>query len=1366
MTDAERQSIGWFVALGLLFAFGAGLGIPTSGSAEQGAEGGDWEVEGGEKRVREVVRRYKKLLEKKPTQGVIFEKLVEYVGKGDGLERLIEEYRTRVEESPDEANLRLILGHLLETQGRKEEAMTHYDEAVELAGEDSVVWMSRGRLHSEMRHREKATEDFEKALEYVDKRTRKQDVLRKLADLAFEQHDWDRATSYYDRLIELDPRNEYLRMEYAQVLVEHRRYDKAIEQYENLLNLAGNNPKEKATTLRDLGDVYQKKGDDEQAVETFREAMDLMRRGHWLHEELQQRVIDVYRQNDRLADLVGEYEQKWGRPGYERTLLLGELNDEIGRGDQALAQYRRASRLRRSATKPREQIIQILRRRGEDKKVIEAYRELTRVAPEESRYQFELVELYLQLGNREEATDMLERIGRVFRGQPAVYSRLADTYMRYEMEDEALETYRALVEMAPNNESYILSLGESYYRSGKVEKAVETWKRLLESSLDEADAHARLGQVYAEHGMIERGVRHYRNAVELRPDDLSIRRGLASTYERARRWKKAVEVWEQIMDETDQTNTRAEARGRIISIYKQQHRLRSKLTEFAEQFDSEPPDTEAGYFLAEGHMKMNNYEKAEETYRKLIEADDKVAESDVEAYRALERIYRQTRELEKAVEVLQELAELQPERQRDYYHKIAELSLKLYEDDQAVKYAALAVEKNPDDADARARLGEVYRQMQRLEAAVEEYRRALDLDPKAHRHAMKLAEILIELGERARAEELYRRVARQADESSMVLDAGRRAIELADAGGRLHELEREFAQLAFQGGGNGVYRKIMLEVYERMVTPMMLSIRYGVDGEQPKVREQMREIGERASPVLMAAVGGDDIGQRALAVRLLGGLEHDGAALQLARMATDPKESLRTLAAISVAEIGDPRAAGPLVQGLAADDPKMRELATWALGYVGGDQAVGALVDQLDTGQNWTERALGAIGLGRVGGERARKALEQAMRTVPPGESNDGLLVAVTWALGEIGDGRSVEVLSESLRRSPGDVRYMAATALAEVGNEEAVRALLEARWDDRRALHDPAMRGLVKVATQLESDEDKDGVADEQGLLADTPHIDERNQKVEVPGLVSRRKVAARVVGVTEADVFFDRYAGVVAEEAESRLGGGEDVASVVLGDLWRSGRLRLGSLEPEGDEARSRYGGALADLEGRLADLAASDSPEVAAPAVGLFGHVGQGGNLELLVERLGAGSGTVRSAAARALGDAGAPGTALGRLVEVSDEADFVMRRAVCRSIGEILGRMSAESDHRDRAFDVLEEALDDEYRSVRVSAIRGLGRAGGERPAKLLANRLDGLAVPLKSEALSVLAGMEHEAAQSAVDSYRDHPDFRLRRAVSN
>jgi len=218
----------------------------------------DWGVSSD--RQQEIVRRYKQLLERNPTEGLALSKLLDYVGKGKGLDALIAEYVARVEKKPDDANLRLIVGHLLKAKAEYADALINYEEAVRLEPTRPLVWLSRGAVHLLLQHEKEATSDFEKALDLEKDKSQKQEILRKLADLAFNQRDWEAAQKYYDQLVSLDPRNEYLRLEYAQVLVRYKRYDKAVEQYDALIKLAGRDAKSKANTLRDLGDLYEQMG--------------------------------------------------------------------------------------------------------------------------------------------------------------------------------------------------------------------------------------------------------------------------------------------------------------------------------------------------------------------------------------------------------------------------------------------------------------------------------------------------------------------------------------------------------------------------------------------------------------------------------------------------------------------------------------------------------------------------------------------------------------------------------------------------------------------------------------------------------------------------------------------------------------------------------------------------------------------------------------------------------------------------------------------------------------------------------------------------------------------------------------------------
>lgn len=100
----------------------------------------------------------------------------------------------------------------------------------------------------------------------------------------------------------------------------------------------------------------------------------------------------------------------------------------------------------------------------------------------------------------------------------------------------------------------------------------------------------------------------------------------------------------------------------------------------------------------------------------------------------------------------------------------------------------------------------------------------------------------------------------------------------------------------------------------------------------------------------------------------------------------DMDDTTRRDAATVLAAIGEP--AVPL---LARDDvlrtgrPGTRHQAAWALGRIGTDQAVDALIRVLVEGADWTDRAAVVQGLGHaLPNPRARAALEQARRDTDP----------------------------------------------------------------------------------------------------------------------------------------------------------------------------------------------------------------------------------------------------------------------------------------------------------------------------------------------------------------------------------------------
>ena len=98
------------VALSVLF-FAAPVGL---------AQDREWGLEGGDDRQLEIIRRYRLILESRPEEGPIFDRLLQELGGGSRFEATLDEYRALADSSPGNLGYQMLLGHLLKHAGRLE----------------------------------------------------------------------------------------------------------------------------------------------------------------------------------------------------------------------------------------------------------------------------------------------------------------------------------------------------------------------------------------------------------------------------------------------------------------------------------------------------------------------------------------------------------------------------------------------------------------------------------------------------------------------------------------------------------------------------------------------------------------------------------------------------------------------------------------------------------------------------------------------------------------------------------------------------------------------------------------------------------------------------------------------------------------------------------------------------------------------------------------------------------------------------------------------------------------------------------------------------------------------------------------------
>ncbi len=167
----------------------------------------------------------------------------------------------------------------------------------------------------------------------------------------------------------------------------------------------------------------------------------------------------------------------------------------------------------------------------------------------------------------------------------------------------------------------------------------------------------------------------------------------------------------------------------------------------------------------------------------------------------------------------------------------------------------------------------------------------------------------------------------------------------------------------------------------------------------------------------------------------------DPAVEPLIESLQDADASVRVLAVMALAKIGDGRAAEPLVAAL-KDSDELVQMAVWTALVDMGKPAVEPLISALRDNNPDVQRSA-ALALGELGDDLAVESLIEVLTDIDYRARS-----AAAKALGLIGDSRGVPALMVALRDKDVTVRRRAANALGDIGDPRAIEALVWAMDD------------------------------------------------------------------------------------------------------------------------------------------------------------------------------------------------------------------------------------------------------------------------------------------------------------------------------
>jgi tetratricopeptide (TPR) repeat protein len=1295
---------------------------PDEPDRPSGASPGEAEPdEDDPRRAAVLIERYRAALEARPDEQFALDRLIELYRQEHGtIEGLLSDYEQRIASEGRVFAPRMVLAEIYRRGGRIEEAMRLLREAAEIRPADPSPHLVMARAAREAGGAAGARAALDEALR-LSRGADRQDVLRLLRELALGQDDLDAARRYHQDLVRASGDSLYVRLELAQDLARLDRHQDAVEELQAVLTQVSGDPRARVPVLRELAASQSALGQEPEALATLRTALGLTQPGSGERAELLEMMVDVYRRGDALRELVDLLEDERGGGGFERAELLGRLCDELAEAARAEQWYRQALRLDARHVDTRTRLIRLLVRQGRIEEATREYETLTRTAPGEPQFVTELAEMYLRLGERERALGLLARTGRSHPSDATLHSALLTLYGQWGEDELALEEARILARIDPRDETHLVELGERYFQAGDQERALATWRRIPTVTAERWHGLAVLGDVLADHEMADEAVALYEEALALRPDEAGLIRRMANLLERLRRWDEAVARWSRLIEvaPADDTSARREARTRIVTIWANERRLHGQLPDLRRRFSGRPPDLEAGRFLYEGLERLGQPRDALSVIRSVLLHRP----GDVEALMALERCLVRDGDLAGAMDTVRRLLELEPRRARELYQRLSSYAMQLQRDDEALEYAARALELNPDDAQGRYRLAQLYRQQGDDGRAVTEYTRAIELDDRLFDAYLELAEVHEMHSEPQDAIRVYVRLLGKSPDDAMVLRAGRQARLLAIMDGTVDRLEHELLPLALAHTERVIYRRILVELYQDLTGSLIQVATSGDDDAAQGARTRLEALGQRSLQPLLDALLDADPDQQKAAITMLGHLGNASAAVPLVAYATgEGDRSLRVMALLSAGQVGDTRIVPDLVRVLDAPPvPEMQEVAAYGLARIASPDAITALLRHVE-GPSSSVRTFACIGLGR---DRQARHLD-VLRRVFDRDSQTTPRRAAAWAMGQLGSDQATSHLAGSLPNAPPGARTAVAWALGAADDPDARRALAVALFDAgdedlaRTAAWALRRTGSGPLSSDPRPDEVPELPVQADAVLAGLMPMD--------PAGGSALAALARAGPELEAAI--DHALGGRGVPSNARI-----AATLRALTGSRTGELRLPHIVTSEELAATDVRDALRPIETlvvrRATALLGHTEPEIRRRAALLLTRIGvEGGALPGLVAALESNDAGVRSITLDNLESCDDPSLTRPLLALLRDDRWLTRVRAVqalSRIPGDEIGRTLAEVAARD------------DSPAVRSEAVSALGSRGPNFQAALIESATNDDNALVRTAACRALAG---------------------------
>jgi tetratricopeptide (TPR) repeat protein len=333
-------------------------------------------------------------------------------------------------------------------------------------------------------------------------------------------------------------------------------------------------------------------------------------------------------------------------------------------------------------------------------------------------------------------------------GSSDAYYNLGLAYMKLTEIKEAKEALGTAVEKDPGNAAPQVALAQIYEYEKDYAGAVRQYEKCIELNPGDLLLLNKLGSLYFTAGDYSKAEGVFREILKLYPDDPGSHLWLSMLYEEKGDWKQAAKYLEYSIKGDPSVSSYI----RLSYYYTQLNNQKESRKLLKKAYKLDPGSSEVCFFLALSFMDTREYRKAEKFFTRAA----KISPDMADAYYYLGVIYEQTGRFDKSVFQFRKVIKMEPKNVSalNYLgYSFADRGENLAEAEELIKKA---LELNPDSGAFMDSLGWVYFKKGDAAQAEIEVEKASEKarDPVIYEH---LGDIRMKLGKKAEALEDYGR---------------------------------------------------------------------------------------------------------------------------------------------------------------------------------------------------------------------------------------------------------------------------------------------------------------------------------------------------------------------------------------------------------------------------------------------------------------------------------------------------------------------------------------------------------------------------------------------------------------------------------